>query len=224
MEGKIITSGRKIASCGSEILSNLYLPQGFVIITMFAHVLKFKHLTEIVRKFLTGKRGGGQSPSPDSERKIFMGLFQQYGYAVIIGCSRLGASLADSMSDQDIKVLVMDKDRGAFRKLSSSFGGLTVEGDGTDLDALQDAKVDEAQVVVVVTNNDNTNIMIAQLCREMFNVPRVITRLYNPELEPIYAGSGIDVVCPAKLSADQIDSILEEKPAFGNDNGSKEAI
>jgi len=131
-------------------------------------------------------------------------------YTIIVGCGRLGANLANTLSDGGGNVLIMDKDKNSFRKLSPSFGGLAVVGDGTDFDALQGAQIDKASVVVVVTNNDNANVMIAQLAREVFKVERVIARLYDPEREYIYQEFGIDTICPAVLSAKEIDKILSK--------------
>ena len=131
-------------------------------------------------------------------------------YTVIIGCGRLGASIANSISDEGRDVLIMDKDRGAFRKLAPSFGGLTITGDGTDLEVLQEAKITRAGVVIAVTDNDNTNIMIAQLAREVFKVELVIARLYDPEREFIYHEFGIDTICPSLLSVREIEKVLSK--------------
>ena len=98
------------------------------------------------------------------------------------------------------------------RLRSPSFGGLTVEGDGTDLDVLKKADISRANAVIAVTNNDNTNILIAQLAKEFYCVGRVISRLYDPERECVYRELGIDTICPAVLSANEIDKLLE-KPA-----------
>ena len=92
-----------------------------------------------------------------------------------------------------------------------SFGGLTVEGDGTDLDVLKRADISRANAVIAVTNNDNTNILIAQLAKEFYCVGRVISRLYDPERECVYRELGIDTICPAVLSANEIDKLLEKE-------------
>lgn len=131
-------------------------------------------------------------------------------YTVVIGCGKLGANLANTLSDEGGNVLIMDRDKNAFRKLAPSFGGLAVTGDGMDFEALQGAQMDKADVVVVVTNNDNANIMIAQIVREIFKVQHVIARLYDSERECIYREFGIDTICPAMLSAKEIGKILSE--------------
>ena len=134
-------------------------------------------------------------------------------YVMIIGCGRLGASLASALSDDGGNVLIMDRDRGSFRRLSASFGGLSVVSDGTDLDALKDARISEASTVIAVTNNDNTNIMIAQIARDLFHVENVIARLYDPERESVYQEFGIKTICPAVLSVKEIDKLLPRRSA-----------
>ncbi|MDD3277573.1 MAG: TrkA family potassium uptake protein [Lachnospiraceae bacterium] len=145
-----------------------------------------------------------------------MGIFsskKNKTHTIIIGCGRLGANLANTLSEEDENVLIMDKDKDAFRKLPLSYGGLTLTGDGTDFDALQEAQIACADVVIVVTNNDNTNVMIAQIAHEVYHVKRVIARLYDPERECIYQEFGIDTICPAVLSDKEIDALLTKIPA-----------
>lgn len=146
-------------------------------------------------------------------KKLFNQNGSQNGYSIIVGCGRLGANLANTLSDEGQDVLVIDQDKSSFRKLSLSFGGLTLEGDGTDFDVLQEAQIDQADVVVVVTNNDNANVMIAQIAHEIFHVKRVIARLYDPERECVYREFGIDTICPALLSANQINKLLTQTQA-----------
>lgn len=131
-------------------------------------------------------------------------------YIIIIGCGRLGANLANTLSDNGGNVLIVDKDKESFRKLSPSFGGITLAADATDLDVLQEAQFGKADVVVAVTNNDNVNIMAAQIAREQFQIQRVIARLYDPDREYVYREFGIDTICPAVLSVKEINKILSE--------------
>jgi trk system potassium uptake protein len=131
-------------------------------------------------------------------------------YTIIVGCGRLGANLANALSETQGSVLIMDKNKDAFRKLSPAYGGLTVAADAMDLDALQDAEIDKADTVIVVTNNDNVNVMVAQLAREVFKVPEVIARLYDPDREYVYREFAIATICPAILSMKEIGKILEQ--------------
>ena len=134
-------------------------------------------------------------------------------YTIIIGCGRLGANLANALSDEGANILIIDGDEKAFNKLSPSFGGITLHGDATDFQILNNAEIGNATTVVVVTNDDNTNILIAQIAKEIFNIKHVIARLYDPEKECVYHEFGIDTICPAILSAKEIDKILHMTPA-----------
>lgn len=130
-------------------------------------------------------------------------------YTVIIGCGRLGANLANTLSNEGENVLIMDENKDSFRRLASNFGGLSVVGNGTDFEMLREAQIRQASAVIAVTNDDNTNIMIAQIARDMFHVNRVIARLYDPECETVYQEFGIDTICPSVLSAKEIDKLLD---------------
>ncbi|GLB29753.1 hypothetical protein LAD12857_16760 [Lacrimispora amygdalina] len=140
--------------------------------------------------------------------KIQINKPKNENYTIIIGCGRLGANLANTLSDSGEDVLIIDKNKDAFRKLSPAFGGLTLNGDATDLDVLQEAQISTATAVIAVTNNDNANILVAQIARELFHIERVIARLYDPEREYVYREFGIDTICPAVLSVKEIDKIL----------------
>lgn len=129
-------------------------------------------------------------------------------YTIIIGCGRLGANLANTLSNEGENVLIMDSSKDSFRRLASNFGGLSVIGNGTDFDELREARIQYATSVIAVTNDDNTNIMIAQIARDMFHVEHVIARLYDPDCENVYQEFGIDTICPSTLSAKEINKLL----------------
>lgn len=131
------------------------------------------------------------------------------GYTIIVGCGRLGANLANALSNEGDNVLIIDGNKNAFRRLAPNFGGLSVVADGTDLDKLREAKIENASAVIAVTNHDNTNIMVAQIARDLFGVERVIARLYDPECETVYRQLGISTICPSVLSAKEIDKFLD---------------
>lgn len=130
---------------------------------------------------------------------------------IIVGCGRLGASLAGSLYNEGKQVIVIDKDENAFRKLDSSFGGLTIIGDATQLEVLRQAEIGEETILIVVTDNDNINIMVSQMVREFYHVNNVICRLYDPKRECVYDEFHIHVICPTYLSVHEIQSIFNHK-------------
>ena len=124
-------------------------------------------------------------------------------YTIIVGCGRLGANLAQALSDEGEEVLILDRNEAAFHRLSSLYKGLTFVGDGMEWDVLKDVHIDEADALVAVTD-----IMIALLGREMFGVKNVVAQRYDPESECVYQAFGIETICPAVLSARMIDKLL----------------
>ncbi len=132
---------------------------------------------------------------------------------IIIGCGRLGANLANKLYSQGHDVIVIDEDESSFRKLSSFYGGLTLMSDGTELKTFDLIEVEENDVLIVVTDNDNTNIMISQIAREIYHIKKIICRLYDPSRECVYDEFGIDTICPTYLSVNRIEEILNSKGA-----------
>jgi trk system potassium uptake protein TrkA len=130
---------------------------------------------------------------------------------MIIGCGNLGANLALSLSQQNEDVIIIDKNKGSFNKLGNNFSGLSLEGDATDFDFLRENSIEKAGVIIIVTNNDNTNIMVAQIAKEMFNIKKVIARLYDSERENVYKEFDIDTICPEVLSAMEIKRLLKQE-------------
>lgn len=130
---------------------------------------------------------------------------------LIIGCGRLGASIANSLSNKNRNVTIIDINKESFRKLSPSFGGLALDGDATNIDILMQAQIKESNTVLTVTDNDNTNIMIAQMAKEIFSVEKVIARLYDPDRECVYKEFNIDTILPATLSINEVNKVLDMK-------------
>ena len=124
--------------------------------------------------------------------------------------------MANTLSDEGEEALILDKNEESFRRLSPSYGGLSVVGDGMDLEVLRSVRISEANTLVVVTNNDNVNVMIALLARELFGVKNVIARLYDPERECVYKELNIGTICPAVLSAHEIDKLLARQEEVEN--------
>lgn len=124
----------------------------------------------------------------------------------IVGCGNLGAHLAKSLYDSGAEVLVIDRDKNSFKKLGHSFGGMTVEGDATDLEFIAELNIKKAAALVSVTEDDNINLMVCQIAKELYGL-KVVARLYNYEKESVYREFGIDIICPEELTA----IVLERK-------------
>jgi len=124
---------------------------------------------------------------------------------VILGCGRVGSTLASMLSQQGHDVTVIDQDGDAFRRLDeTTFQGQTVVGDGTDVDVLRRAGLDSADAFVAVTNGDNRNIMAAQIAQHIFQTTSVVCRIYDQKREEIYRKLGLVSVSPTTLGAQMI--------------------
>ncbi len=128
---------------------------------------------------------------------------------VIVGCGRVGAMAAVALSKAGHQVTVIDVNRRAFDRLGPDFTGEMVLGNGIDEDVLRQAGIETADGFASLTNGDNRNIMAAQIAREIFKVPRVITRIYDPIRQDAYTELGLDTVCPTLSGARQIHAMLK---------------
>lgn len=125
-------------------------------------------------------------------------------HVVIMGCGRVGSSLAHDLDDAGHSVAVIDQDAASFRKLGPTFGGTTVTGVGFDRDTLVEAGIERADSFAAVSSGDNSNIVAARVARESFGVQHVVARIYDPRRAEIYQRLGIPTVASVRWSTDQV--------------------
>ena len=126
---------------------------------------------------------------------------------VIMGCGRVGAQLARLLDSDGHTVTVLDIDSYSFRRLPADFTGTALLGNGIDQEVLKKAGIEEADAFVVVTQGDNRNVMAAQIAKHIFNVPRVICRIYDPLRRELYQMLGLEAISPTTIFA----QLLREK-------------
>jgi trk system potassium uptake protein len=129
-------------------------------------------------------------------------------HVIVIGCGRIGATLATSLSLEGHDVVVVAQDPESFERLGSSFNGVTVRGLGYDEDVLREAGVEHADALAAVTSNDNDNLMVAEIAQRVFGVRRVVGRAYEPSNEKRYALLNVDSVCGSRLASAAIIETL----------------
>jgi trk system potassium uptake protein TrkA len=123
---------------------------------------------------------------------------------VIMGCGRVGASLARAIEQAGHEVAVIDQDEASFRRLGTSFEGRTVTGVGFDRDTLRAAGIENAYAFAAVSSGDNSNILAARVAREKYGVEHVVARIYDPGRAEIYQRLGIPTVATVKWTSDQM--------------------
>lgn len=133
---------------------------------------------------------------------------RQDDFAVVVGCGRLGSHIANQLSKEGWSVVLIDKKERSFDNISSEFSGFTVLADATEHEVLLQAKIDQANLLVASTNDDNTNVFIAQIAKKIFHVPKVIARIFEPSRARLYEGLDIVTFSPTLLSVEKINSLL----------------
>ncbi len=128
---------------------------------------------------------------------------------VIMGCGRVGAALAGLLDAEGHTVTVLDLDSYSFRRLPSSFKGKALVGNGIDEDALKKAGIEQADAFFAITQGDNRNILASQIAKYIFNVKRVICRIYDPLRQELYESLGLESISPTIIFADILKKKLE---------------
>jgi trk system potassium uptake protein len=135
-------------------------------------------------------------------------------HIVIMGCGRVGSSLAFSLERLEHSVAIIDQDPLAFRRLGEHFRGRQITGIGFDRDTLISAGIEEAGAFAAVSSGDNSNIIAARVARETFNVQKVVARIYDPKRAEVYERLGIPTVATVPWTASRLlKSVLGEATA-----------
>jgi len=125
-------------------------------------------------------------------------------HIVIMGCGRVGSTLAHILEDRGYSIAIIDRDPEAFRRLRSAFKGEKITGVGFDRTVLIQAGIEHADGFAAVSSGDNSNIIAARVVRETFGVVRVAARIYDPRRAEVYERLGIPTVATVRLTADQM--------------------
>jgi trk/ktr system potassium uptake protein len=124
--------------------------------------------------------------------------------AIVIGCGRVGSHVALQLQGSGWDVTVLDENEDALGRLGESWSGGFVVGHGMDLALLREAGIEDADAVVVTTDGDNTNLVIAQAAQKQFEVPSVVVRVLDPARAQFYAARGLRIVCPTAAAIETL--------------------
>ncbi|HXY81044.1 MAG TPA: TrkA family potassium uptake protein [Gaiellaceae bacterium] len=122
--------------------------------------------------------------------------------ALIIGCGRVGSSIALQLQREGWEVVVVDENEDALTRLGDHWPGAFLVGQGIDTDLLREAGIEEADAVIAATDGDNTNIVIGEVAQKRFDVKCVVVRVLDPARAEFYAARGMRIVCPTKTAID----------------------
>ncbi len=134
-------------------------------------------------------------------------------HIVVMGCGRVGSSLARRLQRQGHTVAVIDQDAEAFRRLGPEFTGTQVKGMGFDRKTLAEAGIADAGAFAAVSSGDNSNILAARVAREQFGIDHVVARIYDPKRAAVYERLGIPTVATVPWTVDRFMRVLlEDEP------------
>jgi trk system potassium uptake protein TrkA len=134
-------------------------------------------------------------------------------FIIIMGCGRVGARVAQMLTDAGHDVTVMDIQSSAFTRLGPDFKGTTILGDATDQEVLKRAGIERADAFLAATQGDNRNIMSSQIAKHVFGVERVVTRIYDPLRSDTFAALGLHAISPTIIGANAFFEEITGKPA-----------
>ena len=125
-------------------------------------------------------------------------------YIIVVGCSRVGVTIAQSLESEGHSVVVVDRSRENLQKLGRSFSGITVVGSGFAPEVLKEAGIGRADVLLAVTDSDNANIVCSQVAKKLFNLERVFARIYDPARAATYQKMGVEIISETQLVVDAL--------------------
>lgn len=140
-------------------------------------------------------------------------------YCVIVGCGRLGVAFANGLSQAKHSVVVIDSAASAFDKLDSRFSGFSVEGDARANTTLEEAKVAQADLCLILTGNDNLNFLLASLFKEIYKVSKIMVRKPASAKEKLFSINQFDMVDPIGLTVDMLIPEIQKGVAGRADRG-----
>ena len=138
-------------------------------------------------------------------------------FVIIMGCGRVGARVASMLESDGHEVLILDTNPAAFNRLGPDFRGTTMVGNGIDSDVLRRAGIERADAFAACTQGDNRNIMASQIAREIFKVPKVVTRIYDPIRKETYNTLGLEAISPTIIGAAHFFSHITGRKAPGEE-------
>jgi trk system potassium uptake protein TrkA len=131
---------------------------------------------------------------------------------LIIGCGRVGSTVAKNMATEGWTVVAVDEKEEALTRLGEDWTGGFVVGHGMDVNVLREAGIDDADAVVVATDGDNTNIVIGQVAQKRFGIDCTIVRVLDPARASFYAERGLRTVCPTSTAIDVLSEAVRSCP------------
>jgi len=126
--------------------------------------------------------------------------------SIIIGGGKVGSNLLKTLKERGYNVTLVEMDEETCRRIAEDISAVVICGDGTDIDVLKDAGINEADIIAAVTGKDEENLVICQIAKKGFNIGKSIARINNPKNISLFKALGVDqTVCSTEVIADLIE-------------------
>ena len=157
---------------------------------------------EELKRRITGSENTGTT-------RLVVGGKMKTLFVVIVGCGRLGSHLANLLSHEGHRVVVVDRDDRAFEKLAADlYSGSRIAGDASEPSVLKQAGVGKADLLITATHDDNVNLMVALVAKKVLGARKVMARVYDPAREELYRDVGLETVCPTLIAGEAFFKLL----------------
>ena len=131
-------------------------------------------------------------------------------YAIVVGCGRAGADVANRLSAGSHAVVVIDNDRTAFSRLASDFDGTTLVGHAIDVNCLLSAGIEQADLLIATTYGDNSNLTAVQIAKKQFGVDRAIARVKDPIRACLFGDLGVEPLSSTTLVGQAFENLFDQ--------------
>lgn len=131
---------------------------------------------------------------------------------LIVGCGLVGSRLADILSRAGHDLAIVDRNADRFKNLSEDYEGLAIDGMPMDISVLENAGIADCDALAAVTEDDNMNIVIAQIARDKYKVANIVTAIEDPSRETVFETFGLNTICPTKITVASVANVLLNEP------------
>lgn len=143
---------------------------------------------------------------------------------LVIGCGNVGAALCSALSAQGHDVSVISSDKEQFSNLSADFNGYTTLGVPIDKEVLKKAGIENCDALAAVTSDDNTNLMVIQLAKQFFGVPKVFARVNDPKKNEVFSEFGLETICPTNMTVTSFCAAINSSASSGTSIGGHSVV
>jgi trk system potassium uptake protein TrkA len=127
-------------------------------------------------------------------------------YIIVVGGGKVGYYLAKELLEAGHELVILEKNAGRARQIADELGSIVLNRDGCEGKYLAEAGANRASIICAVTGDDDDNLVVCQMAKHHFDVPRTIARVNNPRNEDLFHHLGVDeIISPTRMALASIE-------------------